>query len=253
MVEWIRGAGPWPDGVRHGFTTRAGGVSIGALRSLNLAKRPGEHPDALAENWRRAVDGLAPGLAPGGVAVVHQVHGAAVIAVDAPAGPFMPLGEADALVTCRSGVVLAIRVADCVPILVAGSGAVAAIHAGWRGVAAGVVAASIRAMRAEGDDGALVAVVGPHASGAAYEVGDEVVDGLVAAGLPIDVVVVGRTARGRARVDLGGAVAWQLREAGVGTIGATGGCTLTDERFFSHRRDGEGAGRMAALIVRGVA
>lgn len=250
MVERVGGDGPWPRGVRHGFTTRAGGVSVGDLASLNLARRPAEDPDALGENWRRAVDAVAGDLPVSRVAVVNQVHGARVIVVEAPGGPVTPLGDADALVTTQDDVVLAIRVADCVPIVVAGPRAIAAIHAGWRGVVADVVGAAIAAMRASGDDGPWVAAVGPHASAAAYEVGDEVVAGLLGAGIPRATAVAGTSARGRARVDLGASVAWQLRRAGVGHVAATGGCTVSEARFFSHRRDGDTTGRMAALIVR---
>lgn len=245
MLERVQAA--WPAGVRHGFTSREGGVSVGSLATLNLARRPGESAEALLENWRRVAGAL--GRAVEDVAIVDQVHGAEVLRVEAPGGPTTPLGRADALVTDAVGVVLAVRIADCVPIVVAGPRAIAAIHAGWRGVASGVVGVAIAALRAL-DDGPLVAAIGPHAGRGAYEVGDEVIAGLRSAGIPDAIAVAGVTPRGRARADLGGAVAFQLRTAGVATIAHHGGCTLTDPRYFSHRRDGDAAGRMAAVITR---
>lgn len=237
-------------GVVHGFSTREGGVSEGALASLNLARRPAERDEALAENWRRVVRSLHPALVPEAVAIVHQVHGARVLRVDHGRGPLEPMGEADALVTTVPGLVLAVRTADCVPVLLAAPGGVAAAHAGWRGTVAGVVPAAVRALceatGAAPDE--VVAAVGPHICAEAYEVGPEVVQGLRATGLA-DAVFLRPRPGARDHVDLGAAVEAQLRAAGVPRVDRVAGCTFTDARLFSHRRDAA-AGRQAGLVAR---
>ena len=233
--------------VRHGFTTRFGGVSRGPLASLNLARRPGESDPALIENWGRVSDAL--GLVRGEVVLASQVHGARVLRVEAASGPLAVAGEADALVTTRPGLLLAARAADCVPILLAGPGGVAAVHSGWRGTALNVVGAAVAALaRACGCEPAqLRAAVGPCISGAAYECGDEVADALRGAGLR-DEQFTPPGDYPRAHVDLGAAVLAQLRRAGV-TSERLEVCTATDPRFFSHRGDGPDTGRFAGVIA----
>lgn len=242
-------------GAAHGFATREGGVSRGRLGPLNLGRRPGEEDAALVENWARAARGLDPRLGAGDVAIVEQVHGAAVLRVDAPGGPLRPLGKADALVTTRRGVVLAARAADCAPVLLVALGpdgraaGVAAAHAGWRGAAAGVAPAALAALcaatgRGPGD---VRAAVGPCIGPGAFEVGPEVVDALVAYGLDRSEVVADATGP-RPRVDLAGAIAAQLRRAGLERVELLRRCTATDPAFHSHRRDPEG-GRGAGLIA----
>ena len=237
------------DSVVHGFTDRRGGVSTGALRSLNLGQRPDERPEALAENWRRAVAALSGELAPDRVAVLAQVHGAEVVRVVEPLGPHTPMAEADAAYTTEVGVVLAVRTADCVPVLLAGPSVVGAAHSGWRGTAAGVVPALVAAMiDGSGVDPAdLRAVVGPAIGADAYQVGPEVADALHRAGLPRSAFVHPDHPD---RVDLRGAVAAQLRGIGVGTVDVIGRCTASDPQLFSHRGDGPDTGRQAALIAR---
>ena len=229
---------------------REGGVSRGALSSLNLARRPRERDEDLAENWRRVTAWLR--VPPDRVALVTQVHGARVLRVTEPAGPLVALGEADALVTDVPGVVLAIRTADCVPVLLASSHGVAAAHAGWRGTAAGVVGASVGALRELGDS-EIVAAVGPSIAGAHYEVGDEVVAGLAKAGGDPAEFVVGQSSRGRPLVDVAAVVVAQLRALGVRHVDRFRGSTFTHEHLWSHRRHGAHAGRQAAVIVRGSA
>ena len=235
--------------VVHGFTTRAGGVSRGSWGSLNLARRPGEADSDLQENWHRVAS--AAGLSAADVAIVSQVHGATVLEVGAASGPLETLGEADGMWTSAPGILLAVRIADCVPVLFASERGVAVAHAGWRGIAAGVVGATVRALCAGigGEPKDLCAAVGPHISGAAYEVGSEVVDGLAASGVDPEVFVrPGR--RGRPHVDLGAAVDAQLRSSGVSRVEHLGGCTYSDGRFHSFRRDGVAAGRMAGVVAR---
>ncbi|MBW1877032.1 MAG: peptidoglycan editing factor PgeF [Deltaproteobacteria bacterium] len=238
-------------GVVHGFTSREGGVSTGPLASLNLAPRPGESVDTLHENWCRVTRALRPDLAPEAVAVMHQVHGDRVVRVVGARGPFDPAGEADGAVTTELGVVLAVRTADCVPVLLAAPGGVAVAHAGWRGVVAGVVPAVVAALcdAAGAGPAQVAAAIGPHISGEAYEVGEEVVVGMRATGLPDAVFLLPRPGR-RDHVDLGAAVWAQLERAGVLHIERVPGCTASDPRFYSHRRDGPETGRMAGVVAR---
>jgi len=223
--------------VRAFFTTRDGGVSEGPFESLNVSFAVGDEPESVAEN-RRTVSLLAG--AP--TAYMSQVHRAEVALMreggDAP--------EADAMVTTTPGLALAVAVADCVPILAHDltSGAIAAIHAGRRGVQAGVIAAAIAALRGAGaDDSVIEASIGPAICGGCYEV-------------PLDmreeVALVVPEARattswGTPSLDLRAAVEAQLRAAGVATIHRAGGCTREDPRLFSHRRDGV-TGRFAGVI-----
>jgi YfiH family protein len=229
----------------HGFTTRAGGSSEGPLATLNLAARPHEPSARLVDNWTRV--SAACGVPVSAVALLSQVHGADVVRIERGGGALRTLAEADAAFTTEPDVLLTVRVADCVPVLVAGDGVVGVAHAGWRGVAGGVVPALIRALRQVADV-ELLAVIGPCISGAAFEVGPEVVDGLAAAGL--DGFVSGRSARGRPLVDLQRAVAQQLAAAGVDDVEAIPVCTATDPRMYSHRRDGAETGRSAGVIAR---
>lgn len=234
------------DGVRHGFTRRQGGVSPAPRDSLHLALRDGDDPDDVTENWRRATAAL--GTTADRVALVHQVHGDAVRVVNAPTWPLAVAGEADGLITTTPGVVLAVRVADCVPVLIAGPRGVAAVHAGWRGLVAGVLPAAVRALRARLGAVPLVAAVGPRAGVDAYETGEGVVDALVEAGLP-RARISARGPAGRLHTDLGAAARLQLEAAGVDEVDVARACTISDRRFFSHRRDGAETGRQAALVM----
>lgn len=236
-------------GVVHGFTTRVGGVSTGPLASLNLAPREGEEPERLRENWRRVAEALAPHLDPSRVTVLHQVHGPGVVRVTEPPGHAVVAAEADASWTTERDVILAVRVADCVPVLIAGEGVVGAAHAGWRGVATGVVPALVEAMRTTGVR-ELTAAIGPCIHPDAFEVGPEVVEGLVQAGLPREVVVHHLGPRGRPQVDLVACVTHQLREAGVDVVEVVDRCTASDPELYSHRRDGPATGRSAGVIAR---
>jgi len=233
-------------GVRHGFTARSGGVSQGALGTLNLAPRPGSTPAGVAENWARVTARLALPGAP--VALVHQVHGCGVLDGDGAVSASQVVGEGDAVVVTRPGVVAAVRVADCVPVLIAGPGGVAAVHAGWRGTAAGVVAAAVSVLceRTGAAPGDLVAAVGPCISAQAYEVGDEVVQGISARVPPTVFVHPGQP---RPHVDLKAANAWLLVQAGVERVDVLGHCTHGDAGFYSHRRDGPATGRQAGVIA----
>ena len=239
------------DGLVHGFSCRSGGVSRG--EQLNLAARPWDTDEALAENWRRALASLHPGLSPQRLALVSQVHGAKVVTVDRGLGPMKTVAEADGVVCRAAGTPIAVRTADCVPVLLAVPGrGVAAVHAGWRGTAKGVVARGVVSL-CEATGAApieVVAAVGPRIAGVDYEVGDEVVEALCATGVARGDIVVGRSERRRPLVDVGLAVRSQLHALGVGVIEVHEGSTARSDRWWSHRRDGERAGRQAAVIAR---
>ena len=234
-------------GIRHGFTGRRGGASTGPLASLNLARRPGERFETLGANWATALEALG---SPGPLALVNQVHGAAVLEVSDGDGPLSVMGDADALLTRAAGVALAVRVADCVPVLLAvpASGtreaAVAAVHAGWRGTAAHIVEAAVDAIcEASGaTPEELVAAIGPAIGPCCYEVSQEVADAVGQPDAP-------RSPRDRPMVDLRAANAAQLRSRGVVTVDVVGPCTRCSPDHYSHRGDGSATGRQAALIV----
>jgi hypothetical protein len=172
-----------------------------------------------------------------GVVVGHQVHGSdVVVARERVRGYVVGLGQGDAVATPRTGVATAVHVADCVPVAVGGEGGVAMLHCGWRGLAGGIVAAGVDALRGLGADGELHAVIGPGAGGCCYETGDEVREPFAAYG----------AATGRL-LDLKVIAAAQLREAGVATVVDVGRCTICDERYFSHRREGADTGRQGGF------
>ncbi len=220
-------------GVVHGFTTRTTPV-------------PAPPPMASAPSQLGPV--LAALGAPGAdVAMLNQVHGAVVLEARLE-GPLWPVGVGDALVCAAPGLVVYVRVADCVPVLVAGPRGVAAIHAGWRGSAEGVVRAAVeRLVELSGHEPReLTAAVGPSIGPCCYEVGPEVVAAL-SRQAPPSVFLHERAGR-RPTVDVAAAAEHVLRTVGVATIERLPGCTRCDGGFHSFRRDGASAGRQAALI-----
>ena len=242
-------------GVRHAFTTRIGGVSTGPYASLNLGQQ--EHaPESdravhIAANFRRVREAIGAQKL---VRVeVKQVHGAEVWVP--PADPIKPqqVPEADAIATDRPNALLCVRVADCVPVLLASDTGlvVAAVHAGWRGILAGVVPAACRTLRDHFDirPSRLLAAVGPCISVEHFEVGPEVAQAFKSAGL--DKTVEDRSPC-RPHVDLRSAVRRELEGAGVEVdrVELADRCTYRDaQEFFSHRRDRGMTGRMAAVIA----
>jgi len=240
--------GPLP--VAHGFSPRAGGVSLPPWHSLNLGASVGDDPVAVAENRRRVARAFGVGLER--VARIDQVHGAAVHdAADDLAGR-----EGDALVSDDPRWLLAVSAANCLPVILvdARRGAVAAVHAGWRGAAAGVAAAAVRALvRRYGSDPAdLRAWLGPAIQGRCYQVGPEVVAAVRAdPAVPADVAWPDPTVAGRWRLDVPGAVRAQLETVGLppDAIAASATCTHCEaDRCFSHRRDAGHSGRHWALV-----
>ncbi len=245
-------------GVAHAFTTRLGGVSAAPFDSLNLGVAEADRPGAVAENGRRLRASL--GCAGHELITVSQVHGCQMHVppdprTEVPAAATRSAVEADAILSDRPDALLMIRVADCVPVLLADvSGQyIAAIHAGWRGLVAGVIPQTVEALRrrfglAGGD---LRAAIGPCISAAHFEVGPEVAQAFVQAGL--EHVVVAVDGHPRPHIDLSQAAFAQLRGAGVQArdIDASDRCTFRDqEEFYSHRRDAGRTGRQAAVIAR---
>lgn len=237
---------PAPPGVRALCTLRRGGVSAGPLQSLNFGTAVGDSPQALAENRRRLV--LAAGL-PAEPRWLRQVHGTVVADLDEPAPP----EAADAAVTRSRGVVCAVLTADCLPLLLARTdgSAVAAVHAGWRGLAAGVVEAALARLTAPAAS-EIVAWLGPAIGPANFEVGDEVRAAFVGNDEGADACFI-PNARGRWQCDLYGLARRKLAKQGVSAIFGGEHCAFAEtERFFSHRRDKGVTGRMATLIWRDV-
>ena len=240
-------------GFHHGFFTRNGGVSGGPYRSLSFSVAVGDEPANVAENLRRAAGAL--GVPSERIYYLSQVHGRKTHVADGREPPSRFLErEGDAVIATPDtpDLACAVRSADCVPILVAdrATGAVAAIHAGWRGVVAGVVGAAVAALRQNTQrHAALIAAIGPHISLRAFEVSEEVAAELARASSATDVVHHGAT---RPHVDLRRIVRAQLTAAGLepSAIDDVQGCTVSEpERFFSFRRDGAKSGRHLSAIV----
>jgi YfiH family protein len=234
-----------PAGVRAAFSLRSGGASTAPWNTLNLGVHVGDDPAAVAENRRRLVHALRLPAEP---VWLEQVHGTDVLAVDdraLPAPGTRP--RADAVVTRSRGVVLAIQVADCLPVLFASEdgGVLGAAHAGWRGLAAGVLEATLEAMGTPPER--VVAWFGPCIGPSHFEVGDEVRAAFLA-GQPSAASAFAPNPRGRWQCDLLQLARQRLAARGLTRISGGEWCTAADPvRFFSHRRE-QRTGRMAALL-----
>jgi YfiH family protein len=211
-------------GVLAGFTTAGLDLATSQAR-LDLATWLG-HPTVFAD----------------------QVHGTKLAWVTTPpTGLVDDAGQADALATAKSGVVVAIRTADCVPVLLANpeAGLAAAIHAGWRGVLGGIVGLTVAALAGEfAAPSGFRAVIGPAICGRCYEVSPELVDRFERAGLP-----GGVTRAGTPGLDLPALVAGQLAAAGVGQVERVDRCTMEDQTLYSFRRQGGAAGRQCGYVA----
>ncbi|MEA2316412.1 MAG: purine-nucleoside/S-methyl-5-thioadenosine phosphorylase / adenosine deaminase [Solirubrobacteraceae bacterium] len=207
------------------FTTRNGGVSEGPFASLNLGLWTDDEEDRVREN-RARVERIGGGrLAQG-----RQVHGTTVVESDPDT-----VVEADGQVTDRPGVAPIVLVADCVPIALVSPEAVGMVHAGWRGLAGGIVGEAVQRLRSLGA-ARIAAAVGPGAGPCCYEVGEEVHAAFGTSGRTVDLKAIARA---------------RLEEAGVEEVHDSGLCTMCDsERFFSHRRDGGVTGRQAGVVWR---
>jgi polyphenol oxidase len=238
-IEWISPDWPVPANVRVVSTLRGGGASQGSYASLNIAAHVGDDPDSVRENRRRL--GEAAGL-PCEPLWLEQVHGCDVVALDGRTG--VPM--ADAAVATTAGRVCAVMTADCLPVVIADRAGtrVGVAHAGWRGLAGGVVQATVAALG--GDPADLVAWLGPAIGRGAFEVGPEVRLAFVQR-LPNAGSCFLANDNGRFQADLCGLARNVLGRAGVGSVHGGAWCTATErDRFFSFRRDGV-TGRMATI------
>lgn len=230
------------------FTNRRGGVSEPPYAELNLGQHVGDDPAAVAENRRRL------GTLTGGRPIVwmDQVHGRQVVLVDRPLEAAVP--ETDALITTTPGLVLAVLVADCVPVMLrgqvtegpaAGSTVVAAAHAGRRGLQLGVVEAVVSRMSSMGvQPKAIIAELGPAVCGRCYEVPTTMREEVAA----VAPAARSSTRAGRPSLELRAGLVQQLHALGVSRVHVDPTCTLESPEHFSHRRD-QRTGRCAGLIM----
>lgn len=235
-IDFIRPDWRAPANVRALVTTRTGGVSTGPYASFNLGDHVGDDPAAVAENRHMLRSHL-----PDEPVWLKQVHG--IHCHDAARG----MADADAAFTRSSGVVCAILTADCLPVLLcdAAGTVVAAVHAGWRGLAAGVIESTIATMDVPGER--LMAWLGPAIGPRHFEVGGEVRD-IFLAHDPQAVQAFVANPGGKWLCDIYRLASQRLASLGVCRLTSADFCTVRDrERFFSYRRDGV-TGRMASLI-----
>jgi YfiH family protein len=234
------------------FSTRRGGASAGPFRSLNLgltvaAPEPARHDDPQCVAANRARLAEAVGVPVSHFAHSRQVHGTIVAAVrDLPDGRWAAARpgerEADGQATALMEVAPVVLAADCLPVALIAPEAVAMVHAGWRGLAGGVLAAGVAALRDLGARGPVAAAIGPGAGRCCYAVGEEVHAAFAHRGAQV---------RDGDRLDLKAIAARELAEAGVGEVHDVGLCTICrEELFFSHRRDGGRTGRQAGVAWR---
>ncbi|HWD65664.1 MAG TPA: polyphenol oxidase family protein [Solirubrobacteraceae bacterium] len=223
------------------FTTRRGGHSTGPYASLNLGRLTDDDPEAVQANLRTVRDEFGVRLMWG-----RQVHGTEVVLhteADGgpPAEPEPSPREGDGRITTVRGLAPMVLTADCLAVIVAGEGGAGALHAGWRGLAGGVLGAGVARLRAEGVDGELQAAIGPHARVCCYEVGEEVHEAFAAGGYG--------DARSGRHLDMTRIAEGQLRAAGVSRVHDLGLCTMCADPglFYSHRREHGVTGRQAGL------
>lgn len=238
---WLRPDWPVPAHVHAVTTTRSGGVSQAAYASLNLGAHVGDDPLAVTENRRRL---RTAACLPSEPLWLNQVHGnnVAVLAASSEQGI-----EADASITCKPNVVCAVLTADCLPLLVCNrrGTCVAAVHAGWRGLAGGIIEASLSAMQTSPDE--LFVWMGPAIGPKAFEIGDEVREILLNMDAGAEEAFVPGTS-GHWLADLYMLARRRMKRYGIEAIYGGNWCTLKErDRFYSYRRDGV-TGRMASLV-----
>jgi len=223
------------------FTTRRGGVSALPYDTLNLGLLTDDDPAAVAGNRARlaALTGVPAARTLRGL----QVHEAHVRRVRELPDPGAPIEDADGQATVLPGVAALVLTADCLPVALVAREAVAIVHAGWRGLAAGVLAEGVKALRELGAGGDVHAAIGPGAGVCCYESGPEVHAAFEA---------YGPQARNGTHADLKHVARCQLEQAGAGAVADVGLCTLcaAPGLFFSHRRDGGSTGRQAGVVWR---
>lgn len=237
MSDWLIPDWPAPARVKACVTTRAGGVSLAPFDSLNLGDHVGDDPVAVAENRRRLTDRFA--VTP---AWLQQVHGIAVVEADPT-----QVATADASWTETPGIACAAMTADCLPVLFCNRAGtrVAAAHAGWRGLANGVLEATLDSLAVPADE--ILAWLGPAIGAQAFEVGPEVREAFIAQ-LPLASQAFAASPNaGKFLADIYQLARLRLAARGVTAVYGGGLCTVTDPRFFSYRRNPR-TGRFASLV-----
>lgn len=240
---WIFPDWPAPSQVHAAITTRFGpGISMAPFDRFNLGLRNGDSVEAAEANRSALQQALRLPSAP---RWLHQVHGINV----AELGPLPSVDEllADAAVSHIPGTVLSILTADCLPVLFCSDDGseIGAAHAGWRGLAAGVLESALTQLHSSPDR--LLAWLGPCIGAASYEVGEEVHSAFLTVDAGADACFVSAR-QGHWHCDLAGLARRRLAAAGVTRIYGGGFDTFSDERFYSYRRDAERSGRFASLI-----
>ena len=239
---WQAADWPAPAGVRAGTTLRAGGASTGPFAEFNLALHVADDPAAVASNRARLAAALELPAEP---FWLHQVHGRDVARHDDRGGT----PTADGAVAFGRGRVLAVMTADCLPVVLSSRDGerLGIAHAGWRGLHAGVIEATVGALGVPGTE--LLAWLGPAIGPRAFEVGEEVRAAFTADD-PGSAQAFVANARGRWQADLYALARRRLRALGVDSVSGGTACTFTEQdRYFSYRRDPK-AGRMATLLWR---
>ncbi|QQR90136.1 MAG: peptidoglycan editing factor PgeF [Myxococcales bacterium] len=238
-------------GISHAFSTRQGGFSKAPFDSLNLARSVGDEAASVEKNYASLAQ--AVGYETSKLYELSQVHSDTVVVVDAKLDPVQFRSQqGDALISQKPTLAVAVRTADCVPLLFAsedGSG-VAAVHAGWRGVRAQIVLATIsRLQNLNVQSTALRVAIGPHIRSCCFEVGGEVVQHFSSSPL----IYQATQAKGdKFLLDLKKILLEQISRAGIkqNFIDDVGGCTMCEpQRFFSYRRDGQASGRQLSVIL----
>lgn len=244
-------------GAAHGFSTRLGGVSEGMWESLNLGQSRGDDPDHVRENYRRFF--AAVGVDGGKIAMTNQVHGGVVRCIttaDVKNDPYDKPGyEADGLMTDLPGVALIVYSADCIPILFYDPvrRVIAAVHAGWRGTAAGIAAAAVERMRDVYScrPADILAAIGPGIGPDCFETHEDVPNAMTAALSTAVLRHIKIKENGKFAVDLKNINVMRLEQAGLDPAHIAVSCVCTScnpDKFWSHRKLGTNRGSMAGAI-----
>jgi YfiH family protein len=248
-VRWLATSLP---GAEVAFTCRAGGSSDAPYDSLNLGVLTGDDEGAVRSN--RAALAAALGLDPDRIAIGRQVHESKIVRHDGPQdpAPYSTAGVDPPVVdghwTNAEALALLVFVADCLPIALAGNGAVAMLHGGWRPLAAGIVDGGVDALAGSGP---IAAAIGPGIGPCCFEVGDEVVAAFAGLGRGIAAPSAGEEPGGRSMLDLPEVATRLLERRGVEVADRSDLCTRCNpDLFFSHRGQGPETGRQAGLVWR---
>ena len=227
-------------GARVLLSTRHGGVSPAPFDSLNLGRLTDDDGANIDANRERLA--VAVGLPRERFLYGRQVHGARVRRASEPPGSARPAEDEDGQATALRDTAALVFVADCLPVLLAAGGTVAALHCGWRPLAEGIVAEGVAALRELGAEGPVSAVIGPGARGCCYEVGEDRFEHFAH---------VPDARAGERNLDLPAVARHDLAEAGVAEVHDVGLCTMCrHDLFFSHRADGGITGRQAGVVWR---